>query len=174
MLRKFFKGIWPAKPIRLQRERDPAPVQADLDLAAQEPAITPTEIEQCIQQIRDHADRQKRRQSDERLTQLLALDQAQRFCRDCLDYGPTMVKAGRLERAFTIWSRSQDFDPVAESDFRRAMEDVLAWRGGHRGVKEGTPVYIGCSLRAEVVESISKASQAGAGARITIDQSSPE
>lgn len=174
MLRKWIQGILPKKPIRLQREPFPAPAADDAEMAAEEPGVSEDDIESCIQSIRAHTAKRKQRQQDEHLIFLLALDQAERFCRDCLNYGPTLTKAGRLERAFTIWARSQDFDPVAESDFRRAMETVLAWRGGHRGLKEGTPVYIGCALRPEVVESISRASQAGAGARITLDQSFPE
>ncbi len=178
MLGKIMSAFWPA-PIPLSRETPPPISAKDRALAEEEANVSPDDIEAALQAIRAHArGRTAPRTGPDPVLAQIALAQAEKFANECLDFDRVITRASRIDRAFTIWSRSQRFSAVAESDFARALEVILAWQGGHRAIKAGQPVYVGCALRREVADSLGKAVKPSVdhrpGAGVVIDQSPTE
>lgn len=177
MLGKIMKALWPAS-IPLRREPLPPLSAADQALAEEETGVSVDEVELALAAIRAHAQARKvPRTGPDPLLFQLALQQAEAFAQECLNFDRAMTKASRIDRAFTIWARQQRFHAVAESDFARAMEVVLAWSGGHRAIRQGVAVYIGCALKPEIAESLGKPgylSNPRRGAGVTIDHALPE
>lgn len=154
MLRRLKAALWPPIPLR----REPLPSMAPGDLAlADEPPVDEADIESALKAINAHRQARLAPPSGPDPTLFfLALQQAEKFAAECLMFGRLKIRASRLDRAFTIWARSQRFCAVAEPEFARAMDLLLAWHGGHRRAIDGTPHYIGCNLKPSVADSLGR------------------
>src|SRR5882724_112111 len=165
MFRKIVDAVWPPA-IRLRREPLPAIAAADQALAEEEPPVSETEIESALRAITAHGrGRAAQRSPDRHLAYLLALQQAEKFALECLEFDRVITRASRIDRAFTIWARDQRFNAVDEEAFSQAIQAILAWRGGHRAIREGRAVYVGCRLRPQVADSLGKPGNSVKGQR---------
>lgn len=171
MFHRIKNMLWREAPIPLTREPLPPISAKDMALAEEEQPITRDDIEACIRAIQEHAAgrRQPRIGPDPTLF-FLALQQAEKFALECLEFGPARthnVKRHRLDRAFTIWARSQFFSSVDESAFAEAMVSVLSWQGGHAT----DTVYMGVRIVSRVAESLSRPGDGVKGTGRIIDAS---
>jgi hypothetical protein len=156
MFREMLSSIF---PIPLRRQPLPPISQRDLDLTEEEP-ISEIDVEACLAAIRQRAERRSQpRTGPAPELFFLALQQAEKFANECLEFGPGRthnVKVKRLDRAFTIWARTQRFDAVDEAAFSQALLLILSSQGGHKAARDGSEIYVGCRLIQQVADSLTR------------------